>query len=136
MKLRVFDIIKSFEEDFTFNIHQSFEEAAALAESKEIEKQQKFEAAQKKANQFQEQKGQEGHQSINPRGQSIAFNTLVGLKPRDLTQKVQNIRDSSAIRPSYYPFQEGLAKKAPPKQTANPTNMPLEMVLLKNQVGG
>lgn len=36
MKLRIFDIIKRFEDDFTYNIKQAFEEAADLAEAKEI----------------------------------------------------------------------------------------------------
>lgn len=42
MKLRVFDIVKRFEDDFTFNIKESFEEAAALAEAKEIERKEKL----------------------------------------------------------------------------------------------
>ena len=34
MKLRIFDIIKHFEDDFTFNIKESFQEAANYAEAK------------------------------------------------------------------------------------------------------
>jgi hypothetical protein len=36
MKLRIFDTIKKFEEDFTISIKDSFEEAAVFAENKEI----------------------------------------------------------------------------------------------------
>ena len=53
----------------------------------------------------------------------------------NLANKVQHIRESSAIRPSYYPFKEGLEKKAPPPNQTRNSNVPLEMVLLKNQMG-
>lgn len=36
MKLRVFDTIQRFEDDFAFNIKESFEEAALIAENKEV----------------------------------------------------------------------------------------------------
>ena len=85
--------------------------------------------AQKKLNQQQRQASIA--QPKDPRGASIALNNIMGVNQA----KVQNIRQSSAIRPSFYPFQEGLAKKAPPQPTITVNNSPLEMVLLKNHLG-
>ena len=51
-----------------------------------------------------------------------------------LASKVPTIRESTAPRPSYYPFEEGIAKKQPKPGPSIPA-VPLEMVLLKNQLG-
>ena len=59
----------------------------------------------------------------------------MGLNQPKFTAKVQTIRESSAVRPSYYPFAEGVAKKPPPASAQASPNMPLEMVLLRNQMG-
>ena len=131
MKLRIFDIVKQLEDDFTYNIKESFEEAAVDAEQKAIEKQLKMEAAaQKKMQQNQNNRVSE-RPKVDPRGASIALNNIMGINHA----KVQNIRQSSAIRPSFYPFQEGVAKKAPPPSAVRASNVPLEMVLLKNHMG-
>jgi hypothetical protein len=106
MKLRIFETIKAFEDDFIFNIKESFEEAAIFAENKEVEKKLKAEAAQKKLE--QKQNTPEPQKMPNPldyRGGSIAFGSLLQANQPNLTAKVQHIRESSAIRPSYYPFQ-------------------------------
>ena len=59
------------------------------------------------------------------------MNNIMGLNQPNF----KNVRQSSAMRPSFYPFQEGLAKKAPPPTQARASNLPLEMVLLKNHIG-
>ena len=63
------------------------------------------------------------------------MNNIMGINQPHFQNKVQSIRQSSAMRPSFYPFQEGLAKKAPPASAARASNVPLEMVLLKNHIG-
>ena len=106
------------------------------AENKAVEKQLKMEAAQKKL--IEQQKNQKNNQEapkVDPRGVSIALNNIMGVNPPSFSAKVQNIRQSSAMRPSFYPFQEGIAKKAAPPAPARASNLPLEMVLLKNQMG-
>lgn len=45
MKLRIFDTVKQLEDDFIYNIKESFDEAAVDAEQRAIEKQLKLEAA-------------------------------------------------------------------------------------------
>lgn len=121
MKLRIFDIVKQLEDDFTYNIKESFEEAAVDAEQRAIEKQLKMEAAaQKKMQQNQNNRVSE-RPKVDPRGASIALNNIMGINHA----KVQNIRQSSAIRPSFYPFQEGVAKKAPPPSAVRASNVPL-----------
>ena len=89
-------------------------------------------AAQKKLQQQNNQLNRVSEKpKIDPRGVSIAINNIMGVNHA----KVQNIRQSSALRPSFYPFQEGLAKKAPPPSAVRASNVPLEMVLLKNHMG-
>ena len=70
-----------------------------------------MEEAHKKAELKAHQKAQRKEEELaslpNPvdvRGVSTAFSNILQMNQPNLTAKVQTIRESSAIRPSYYPF--------------------------------
>ena len=114
MKLRIFDTIKRFEDDFSYNIRSAFEEAADLEESRAIDRQAKIDAANKKKQEKEEQKEKKASNKLPQRNESIAMGSLL-----QQPNKIQTIRESSAVRPSYYPFQVGVAKKESKNTTQN-----------------
>lgn len=50
----------------------------------------------------------------------------------NLGAKVQNIRESSAVKPKFYPF---AANKESKPAYVEPSKTPLELLLLKNKLG-
>lgn len=72
--------------------------------------------------------------NVAPRNQSINMaNVLEAQQQNNLTNKLQHVRESSAMKSGYYPQPVTFGKKAPPKEDKN-AKLPLEMVLLKNKM--
>lgn len=129
---RVFNTVKRLEEDLRVEIQYSFELAA-----EDIEYQQEIKNEVKLGKEAE--KGKEGPKP-KKRLESTQFHLSrqsIKIMQNFQGNKFANIRESSALKGNFYPFQFG-AKREPvgPTVTQEPAPpTPLEMVLLKQQLG-
>lgn len=132
---RIFDTIKRLEEDLKVEIQYSFELAA---EDIEYQAQGKEEAKSVKKNGKEEVK-EEKTTKAPACFESITRQTRQSYKIMQNFQggKMGNIRESSAVKGDYYPFQFKKRDQLGPASVATqpPPPAPLEMVLLQQQIG-
>lgn len=135
-EFRIFNTIKRFEEDLRVEIQYSFELAAEDLEYQ----QQAREAIKEGMKEGKEVKPQDKRTTKQPkRLESITRQTRQSIKIMQNFQggKFSNIRESSAVKGGYYPFQFGKRDQPGPSAVATQPlpPAPLEMVLLQQQIG-